>query len=97
MVDEAILEKWFDKIDKDGSGSIDCEEFLSIFNGLNQKNAMNLDQLLLETFKLVMIDVAVYLVSSSFMLSYPMSSSSTHTSKLFSMMLMDREISIRLN
>lgn len=52
MEDETNIDKWIDKIDKDGSGSIDCEEFLSIFNGLNQ-NSMNLGQLLLETFELV--------------------------------------------
>ena len=58
MVDEANLDEWIDMIDEDGSGGIECEEFLSIFNGLNQKNAMNLDQLLLETFQLVrVIDV----------------------------------------
>lgn len=53
MEDEANLDKWMDKVDEDASGGIDREEFLSIFNGLNKKNTMNLDQLLLETFKLV--------------------------------------------
>ena len=58
MVDEANLDEWIDMIDEDGSGGIDREEFLSIFNGLNQKNAMKLEQLLLETFQLVrVIDV----------------------------------------
>ena len=53
MEDEANMDKWIDKIDEDNSGSIDFEEFLSIFRGLNQKNTLNLDQLLLETFELV--------------------------------------------
>ena len=53
MVDETNMDKWIEDIDEDGSGGIDCGEFLSIFNGLNQKNVMNLDQMLLETFQLV--------------------------------------------
>ena len=53
MEDEANLDEWIDNIDEDASGGIDREEFLSIFNGLNKKNAMNLDQLLLETFQMV--------------------------------------------
>jgi len=101
MVDEANLDKWIDKIDEDGSGSIECEEFLSIFNGLNQKNAMNLDQLLLETFQLVSNNrcccVSCLVANFDAFLPHAFFIYPTLPSKLFSMMLMDREISIRLN
>ena len=51
--DENFLDRWIQKIDKDGNGSIDFEEFLSIFKNMKENSAMDIDQLLLETFQQV--------------------------------------------
>ena len=61
--DENYFDRWIQKVDKDGSGLIDFEEFLSIFNNMKGNSAMDIDKLLLETFQQVKIIHCIYLFS----------------------------------